>query len=60
MRKSTTTNAAATEEDIKIESSLRPKLIKEFSGQKKITDNLNVFVTAAKKRKEALDHVLLT
>lgn len=60
MRKSTTTNTAATEEDIKIESSLRPKLIKEFFGQKKITDNLNVFVTAAKKRKEALDHVLLT
>lgn len=60
MRKSTTTNTAATEEDIKIESSLRPRLIKEFFGQKKITDNLNVFVTAAKKRKEALDHVLLT
>ncbi len=60
MRKSTTTNPAATEEDIKIDSSLRPKLIREFSGQKKITDNLNVFVTAAKKRKEALDHVLLT
>ncbi|MDT3697148.1 MAG: Holliday junction branch migration DNA helicase RuvB [Ignavibacterium sp.] len=60
MRKSTTTNAAVTEEDIKIESSLRPKLIKEFYGQKKITDNLNIFVTAAKKRKEALDHVLLT
>ncbi|MCZ7611423.1 MAG: Holliday junction branch migration DNA helicase RuvB [Ignavibacterium sp.] len=34
--------------------------MKEFFGQKKITDNLNVFVTAAKKRKEALDHVLLT
>ncbi len=60
MRKSSTTNAAASEEELKIESSLRPKLIKEFSGQKKITDNLNVFVTAAKKRKDALDHVLLT
>jgi len=53
MRKSTTTNTAATEEDIKIESSLRPKLIKEFFGQKKITDNLNVFVTAAKKKKRS-------
>lgn len=60
MRKSPTTNAVVTEEDVKIESSLRPKLIKEFSGQKKITDNLKVFVTAAKKRKDALDHVLLT
>jgi Holliday junction DNA helicase RuvB len=60
MRKSSTTNAAASEEELKIESSLRPKLIKEFSGQKKITDNLNVFVTAAKKRNDALDHVLLT
>lgn len=60
MRKSSTTNTAANEEEQKLESALRPKLIKEFSGQIKITDNLNVFVTAAKKRKDALDHVLLT
>ena len=48
------------EEDIKIEQSLRPESFKEFTGQSKITDNLKVFIGAAKKRGESLDHVLLT
>lgn len=60
MRKSNTTNPAATTEDKELDQTLRPKFIKDFNGQSKITDNLNVFVAAAKKRKEALDHVLLT
>jgi len=41
------------------EKVLRPKLFNDFAGQKKITDNLKVFVEAAKQRGEALDHVLL-
>ncbi len=49
-----------TEEDKKIEQSLRPKRFDEFTGQTKITDNLKVFIGAAKKRKDSLDHVLLT
>ncbi len=60
MRKSSTTNPAATAEDKELDQTLRPKFIKDFNGQIKITENLNVFVAAAKKRKEALDHVLLT
>ncbi len=60
MRKSNTTNPEASDEDKQIDQSLRPQLIKDFSGQRRITDNLNVFVSAAKKRKDALDHVLLT
>jgi len=60
MRKSETTNTTLTEKEKKFEESLRPVILSEFSGQKSITDNLNVFVTAAKKRGEALDHVLLT
>lgn len=60
MRKSNTTNPETLEEDKQIDQSLRPKFIKDFSGQKRITDNLNVFVSAAKKRNESLDHVLLT
>jgi holliday junction DNA helicase RuvB len=60
MRKSDTTNPAATEEEKKFELSLRPREIKDFFGQSKITDNLNVFISAANKRDEALDHVLLT
>lgn len=60
MRKSETTNPNLTEEDKKFEQSLRPRLIKEFVGQNKITENLNVFISATQKRGEALDHTLLT
>lgn len=38
---------------------LRPQKLEEFTGQKKLTDNLRVFVEAAKLRKEPLDHVIL-
>jgi holliday junction DNA helicase RuvB len=60
LRKSNTTNPTVLDEDIKIEQSLRPLSFNEFIGQSKITDNLKVFITAARKRNEALDHVLLT
>ncbi len=46
-------------EDQQVEKSLRPKALAEFSGQPKIVDNLRVFIEAAKRRGEALDHVLL-
>ena len=39
--------------------SLRPIKLNEFIGQKTLCDNLNIFMQATKKRKEALDHVLL-
>jgi Holliday junction DNA helicase RuvB len=60
MRKSNTTNPVPSDEEKQIDQTLRPQYINDFSGQKKITDNLNVFVSAAKKRKDSLDHVLLT
>lgn len=60
MRKSETTDPNLTEEEKKFEQSLRPKLISDFVGQNKITENLNVFISAAQKRNEALDHTLLT
>ncbi len=41
------------------EVSLRPKKLDEYIGQSKAKNNLNVFIEAAKQRKEALDHVLL-
>ena len=47
------------EDDAKFDRALRPKLLDEFVGQRKIVSKLKVFVGAAKKRKEALDHVLL-
>ncbi len=46
-------------EDEKIEQGLRPQTLTSYIGQKKAKDNLRVFIEAAKKRKEALDHVLL-
>lgn len=46
------------EEDIKIESTLRPQLLKDYVGQEKAKGNLKVYIEAAKQRKEFLDHVL--
>ncbi len=46
------------DEDIKIESSLRPQALTDYIGQEKIKDNLSVYIEAAKQRGEALDHVL--
>jgi Holliday junction DNA helicase RuvB len=60
MRKSKSTDPNLSVEEQNFEQSLRPLNIKDFGGQKKITDNLNVFISAAKKRDEALDHCLLT
>ncbi len=45
-------------EDKEIELSLRPKKLGEFIGQKKLKDQLGVFIEAAKERGEALDHIL--
>ena len=47
-----------TEEDAKIEGSLRPQLLAEYIGQQKVKKKLKVYIEAAKKRGEALDHVL--
>ncbi len=41
------------------ENNLRPAQIKDFIGQKKLTENLNVFIESARRRNEPLDHVLL-
>ena len=41
------------------EGSLRPKSLREYIGQEKVKENLSIFIEAARKREEALDHVLL-
>lgn len=46
-----------TEDDFEI--TLRPKVMADYVGQRKIKDNLNVYISAAKGRGDALDHVLL-
>ena len=52
-------NADIMPEDDKIEQGLRPSLLSEYIGQEKAKNNLKVFIEAAKKRNESLDHVLL-
>ncbi|MGN1258761.1 MAG: Holliday junction branch migration DNA helicase RuvB [Christensenellales bacterium] len=46
-------------EDVDTEVSLRPKTMAEYVGQTKVKENLMVYIEAAKKRKESLDHCLL-
>lgn len=46
-------------EDVKIENRLRPVMLEDYIGQEKAKNNLKIFIEAAKKRDEALDHVLL-
>ena len=47
-----------TDEDMKIESGLRPEHLRDYIGQDKVKKNLKVYIEAAKERKDALDHVL--
>ncbi|WP_346886300.1 Holliday junction branch migration DNA helicase RuvB [Clostridium sp. UBA4395] len=47
------------EEDIEVEYSLRPQRLKEYIGQEKVKNKLDIFLKAAKMRKEPLDHLLL-
>src|SRR5215203_5662655 len=50
----------ASDNEAQIELSLRPTRLAEYIGQRKIKDNLRIFMKAALTRREALDHVLLT
>ena len=43
----------------RLENSLRPKTLDEYIGQAKVKENMKIYIEAAKKREEALDHVLL-
>ena len=47
-----------TEEDVKIEGSLRPQKLDDYIGQSKVKENLKIYIQAAKQRGDALDHVL--
>ena len=47
-----------TEEDIKIEGSLRPQKLDDYIGQEKIKENLRIYIEAARRRGDPLDHVL--
>ena len=51
--------APASPQEEAVERTLRPKALEEYVGQEKIRGQLSVFIEAARRRKEALDHVLL-
>ncbi|HEY8419205.1 MAG TPA: Holliday junction branch migration DNA helicase RuvB [Clostridia bacterium] len=51
--------SSLTAEDLDTDITLRPQSLKEFIGQQKIKDNLQIYIEAAKMRGEPLDHVLL-
>lgn len=54
-----TIETSVTEEDIKLEGSLRPRFLKDYIGQDKVKDIMSIYIQAAKARNDALDHVLL-
>ncbi len=59
MEDTRTVTGSFINEDEEIEFSLRPKTLDEYVGQEKVKENLSVFIEAARRRKESLDHVLL-
>src|SRR5688500_15045330 len=53
-------DTAVSDEDRQLDMTLRPTRIEEYVGQRQVKENLRVYMKAARARREALDHVLLT
>jgi Holliday junction DNA helicase RuvB len=53
-------DGTATDEDRQLDLTLRPTRIEDYVGQRQVKENLRVYMKAARARREALDHVLLT
>ena len=60
MRTSDHTSPERLENELELDQTLRPGQLGDFVGQRKLVENLRVFISAARQRKEPLDHVLLT
>lgn len=60
MSKGYVTDPKISPEEVQSESRLRPRTLEEFVGQAKVKENLSIFIEAAKRREEPLDHVLLS
>lgn len=52
-------SAQSTGEDLRIEADLRPRRLVDYIGQRQVTENLAIYLEAARRRKRPLDHVLL-
>src|SRR6185295_361879 len=55
-----TISEVLTKPDVALEMTLRPSIFSEFTGQAKVKERLEITVQAAKQRREAIDHVLLS
>ncbi len=53
------TSGKLQEDDLALDTTLRPRRLEEFIGQEKLKDNLSIGIAAAQQRQEALDHLLL-
>ncbi len=53
------TGVAASPNEEAVERALRPQRLADYVGQARIREQLDIFITAARNRREALDHVLL-
>jgi Holliday junction DNA helicase RuvB len=53
------TSGKLQEDDVALDTTLRPRRLEEFIGQEKLKDNLSIGIAAAQQRQEALDHLLL-
>ena len=51
--------ASATSEDEVIDRAIRPKLLADYTGQKHVVEQMSIYIEAARKREDALDHVLI-
>jgi len=51
-------DSARLDDDYGLELSLRPRRLEEYVGQKKVVENLRVFIEAARRRGDALDHII--
>lgn len=51
--------AGATSEDELIDRAIRPKLLADYTGQKHVVEQMSIYIEAARKRSDALDHVLI-
>lgn len=53
------TSLASQEADVELQATIRPRLLTEYVGQQHTREQMQIFITAAKQRNEALDHILI-
>ena len=59
MPKERLVSATSSEDELQFEAGLRPRRLADFTGQARLKENLQIAIEAARKRGEAMDHVLL-